>query len=121
MTDFALEEHSHEPIRRAYEAGEVVLTPNPRNHAIYADKRNLVLLSDPDMLLQLGVEAELVAVLSASIPTTLRVTPANADALWATRSKLFFKPAGGFWSKAALRGDKIGRAHVWTTVTNAHL
>src|SRR3546814_3582139 len=96
MTDFALEEHSHEPIRRAYEAGEVVLTPNPRNHAIYADKRNLVLLSDPDMLLQLGVEAELVAVLSASIPTTLRVTPATADALWATRSKLFFKPAGGF-------------------------
>src|SRR3546814_1969373 len=47
MTDFALEEHSHEPIRRAYEAGEVVLTPNPRNHAIYADKRNLVHLSDP--------------------------------------------------------------------------
>src|SRR3546814_16756514 len=75
----------------------------------YADKRNLVLLSDPDMLLQLGVEAELVAVLSASIPTTLRVTPANADALWATRSKLLFKPAGGFGSKAAFRGDKIPR------------
>ena len=115
MTDFALEEHSHEPIRRAYEAGEVVLTPNPRNHAIYADKRNLVLLSDPDMLLQLGVEAELVAVLSASIPTTLRVTPANADALWATRSKLFFKPAGGFGSKAAFRGDKITR-RVWAEI-----
>src|SRR3546814_6255687 len=73
----------------------------------YADKRNLVLLSDPDMLLQLGVEAELVAVLTASIPTTLRVTPANADALWATRSKLFFKPAGGFGSKGAFRGAKI--------------
>src|SRR3546814_9905388 len=67
------------------------------------------------MLLQLGVEAELVAVLSASIPTTLRVTPANADALWATRSKLFFKPAGGFGSKAAFRGDKITR-RVWAEI-----
>src|SRR3546814_17931289 len=88
MPDFALEEHSHEPIRRASEAGVVVLTPNPRNHAIYADTRNLVTLSDPHMLLPLCVYADVVAGFPASIPTTMRVTPTNDDALGATRRKL---------------------------------
>src|SRR3546814_11050942 len=32
-----------------------------------------------------------------------------------TRSKLFFKPAGGFGSKAAFRGDKITR-RVWAEI-----
>src|SRR3546814_16518230 len=47
--------------------------------------------------------------------TTRRVMPANAVALWATCSKLFFKPAGGFGSKAAFRGDKITR-RVWAEI-----
>ena len=39
---------------RGYMAGAVVLTPHPHAHALYADKRNLVLLSDPAQLAQLG-------------------------------------------------------------------
>jgi hypothetical protein len=42
LTDFYLAAPEHAALRAAYEAGAVVLTPHPRAHALYADKRNLV-------------------------------------------------------------------------------
>jgi hypothetical protein len=37
-----------------------------------------------------------------------RTGPAgHADDLWARRKQLFFKPAAGYGSKAAYRGDKV--------------
>ncbi|HDZ39057.1 MAG TPA: hypothetical protein ENH62_12345, partial [Marinobacter sp.] len=46
LVDFALEAPAHEALRHAYLNGAVVVTPNPRVHALMADKRNLILLSD---------------------------------------------------------------------------
>ena len=43
----------------------------------------------------------------AGVPRTMLVTNDNAQALWAARKKLFFKPAGGHGSKAVYRGDKL--------------
>jgi uncharacterized circularly permuted ATP-grasp superfamily protein len=45
--------------------------------------------------------------LLGGIPRTERVTAAAADDLWSRRKSLFFKPAAGYGSKAAYRGDKI--------------
>ena len=59
MTDFAFERPEHEALREAYRDGAVVLTPNPHNHALVADKRNLTLLSDPVTLEELGVKSKL--------------------------------------------------------------
>ena len=47
-----------------------------------------------------------------SCQLTQLVTPENAEALWAQRRTLFFKPAAGFGAKAAYRGDKLTR-RVW--------
>ena len=47
LVDFSLSAAGHEALREAYIAGAIVLTPSPRNHALFADKRNLTLLSDP--------------------------------------------------------------------------
>ena len=46
------------------------------------------------------------------IPKTEIVDASKADRLWPERRKLFFKPAAGFGSKAAYRGDKLTR-RVW--------
>ena len=46
LVDFALAAPDHAALRTAYLNGAVVLTPNPHNHALHADKRNLTLLSD---------------------------------------------------------------------------
>ena len=55
LTDFALDATLNADLRAVFEAGGVVLTPHPRAHALYADKRNLMLLSDEAALSALGV------------------------------------------------------------------
>ena len=112
LTDFYLQDDTHQALRLAHEAGAVVLTPHPRTHALYADKRNLIALSDTDLLARWGVSEPDRALLRAVVPTTQRVHSGNADALWAGRRGLFFKPAAGFGARAAYRGDKLTR-RVW--------
>ena len=111
LVDFALERPEHAALRAAYLADAVVVTPNPRVHALFADKRNLALLSDPTLLRSWGVSPETLADLSA-VPRTVLVTPGNAQELWRGRKKLFFKPAVGYGSKAVYRGDRMTK-RVW--------
>ena len=106
-TDFALAQDAQVVLREAWLQGAAVVTPNPRHHALYADKRNLVALTDAVLLEGRGVDAETRRILLAGIPRTERVDAANADDFWARRRQLFFKPAAGFGSRAAYRGDKL--------------
>jgi hypothetical protein len=114
LVDFALDEPRHAALREAYEAGAVVVTPNPRNHAFFSDKRNLTLLSDHETLRRWGLDAAAVAALSG-VPHAVSVTRDNAEALWRERKVLFFKPASGHASKAVYRGDKLTKG-VWASI-----
>jgi hypothetical protein len=109
-TDFYFETPATYALREAYEAGAAVVTPHPRAYALYADKRLLPLLSDADRLRRWGVAEDVLAVLSAGIPQTRLVDPARADEWWSERKRYFFKPATGYGSKAAYRGDKLTRS-----------
>lgn len=115
LTDFALETREHAPLRAAYLSGAAVVTPNPRAHALYADKRNLGLLTDAARLRSWGVEAPVAETLLQGVARTEIVSPSAADRLWSARRKLFFKPALGYGSKAAYRGDKLTR-RVWEEI-----
>lgn len=99
LTDFAFSAPEHEALRRAYVDGAVVVTPNPHNHALFADKRNLIALSDT-------VEG---------VPHCVAVDAANADALWAERKRYYFKPADGHAGKAVYRGEKLTKS-VWAEI-----
>jgi len=112
LTDFYLEEPDNLPLRRAYEAGAVVLTPHPRAHALLADKRNLVALSQDSLLQSWGANSADRELLSRTVPLTRLVTHEQAEALWSQRRALFFKPVAGYGAKAAYRGDKLTR-RVW--------
>lgn len=107
LTDFSLEEQKSRELRDAYKAGAVVLTPHPRNHALYADKRNLALLCDGRFLEAISVDSQTQEVLAQGLAKTIRVDKQLADSLWSNRKQLFFKPAKGFGSKGAYRGDKL--------------
>ncbi|MDP2810100.1 MAG: hypothetical protein Q8O34_08120 [Rhodocyclaceae bacterium] len=107
LTDFALAQPAQAALSQSWQDGAAVVTPHPRLHALYADKRNLVALSDDALLARWGVDAETRAVLAAGIPRTELVAPERADDLWARRRQLFFKPAAGYGARAAYRGDKI--------------
>jgi len=115
MTDFALGDPAHAPIREAYVSGAAVVTPHPRAHALYADKRNLAILTDEVRLRGWGVREEVIGVLLGGIPRTEIVLQADAERLWSERRRLFFKPAAGHGSKAAYRGDKLTR-RVWSEI-----
>lgn len=114
VTDFAFDQPEHKALQEAYRDGAVVVTPNPHNHALLADKRNLSLLSKPATLEAWGVEPRLRALLDA-VPRTVLVNPDNADALWKSRRDLFFKPTGGHGGKAVYRGDKLTKG-AWAEI-----
>jgi hypothetical protein len=114
LVDFPLDRPEHAALRAAYVDGSAVVTPSPHVHALYADKRNLILLSDPSLLRSWGLPEDMVADL-AGIPRTVLVTSENARELWQARKTLFFKPSGGYGSKAVYRGDKVTKG-VWEDV-----
>ena len=115
LTDFLLDAPGSAALRAAYLANAVVLTPHPQAYALFADKRNLALWTDPVRLDALGVPAETQAILLANIPHTEQVRLEHADRLWAERRHLFFKPNTGFGGRAAYRGDKLTK-RVWQDI-----
>lgn len=115
LTDFYLSDPTHAALRSAYLTGTTAVTPHPQSHAIYADKRRLVTLSNVELLAKWGASAADCALLKQVLPHTVTVGPNNAEDLWTRRRKLFFKPAAGFGSKGSYRGDKLTK-RVWDEI-----
>lgn len=109
LTDFSFDEPRQSALRAAFLADAAVLTPHPQAHALYADKRNLVLLTDEAWLASIGAPLADRQLLLAGIPRALEVRPGDAASFWASRKQWFFKPAAGFGGRAAYRGDKLTR------------
>ena len=115
LVDFSLGLGEHQALRAAYLEDAVVVSPNPHVHALFADKRNMTLISDQAALRSWGLPPEMLVDLSR-VPRTVLVTATNTQDLWEARKKLFFKPAAGYGSKAVYRGDKLTKG-VWAEIT----
>ncbi|GAC1407457.1 MAG: hypothetical protein NVSMB6_05140 [Burkholderiaceae bacterium] len=115
LTDFYLEQPTSAALRAGYVDHEVVVTPHPQSHALYADKRRLAMFSDAACLEALGVPEPIRQVLLEHVPSTEVVDAADAARLWNARRTLFFKPVSGFGSRGAYRGDKLTR-RVWQDI-----
>jgi hypothetical protein len=107
LTDFMLERHP--ALAAAYANDRVVLTPHPFAYAVYADKRNLIRLSDADELRALGADAAAIEILQRCVPQTCRVRAEEAERWRTERRQWFFKPATGFGSKGTYRGEGVTR------------
>ncbi len=118
LTDFYLQSKPCAVLGEACEKGAAVFTPGPRTHALYANKRNLAVLSDEQLLCDLGVDPESIAVVSASVPKTEMVTAGNAEELWARRKQLYFKPNWGFGSRGTYKGAKLTKK-TWASILEA--
>ena len=115
LTDFYLESPDSACLLEAFAENFAVFTPSPHHYALYADKRNLALLSNSDLLETYGLAQQTLDTLSWAVPKAMRVTPVNADQLWHDRKQLFFKPATGHASRGAYRGAKLTR-RVWENI-----
>ncbi|PKO94412.1 MAG: hypothetical protein CVU16_03065 [Betaproteobacteria bacterium HGW-Betaproteobacteria-10] len=107
LTDFSLDAAVNANLRAIFDLDGVVVTPHPRAHALYADKRNLTLLSDEAALIEMGVAESTRKTLLAGIPRTIAIQADEGEHFWRERKRWFFKTAGGFGSRAAYRGDKL--------------
>lgn len=119
LTDFMLESPPTRALREAYCADAVVLTPDPRAHALYANKHNLTIFSNAETLQTLGVAQPVIDILVANVPITESVTIDNAERLWNQRRSLFFKPVAGYGGRAAYRGDKLTK-RVWQDILDGN-
>lgn len=105
LTDFTLQRFPH--LLAAWQQRQLVLTPNPEHHARHADKHRLALLSDADALRLRGVSPGAIDALKRGVPETRVVRTEDAAQWWDERKQWFFKPASGYGSKGAYRGDKM--------------
>ena len=108
-TDFLLETPRTAALRAAYLAGEVVVTPAPREHHLLANKARLAIFSDPRVLTALGVASEDAEFLGRVVPETRRLEALGLDRAARERHAWVFKPGAGFASRGVYRGDKISR------------
>jgi hypothetical protein len=115
LTDFDFSQKEHAVLRETYLSDAAVMTPHPHAHALYADKRNLILLTDESLLRNWGVAENTIRTLINGIPRTVAVNAENAEPLWSNRRQLFFKPAKGYGSRAVYRGDKVTK-RVWADI-----
>ena len=109
LTDFYFEKPTHALLRVAYLTDAAVFTPTPRNHALYADKRRLTVLSNARALRELGADSDTIDTLVQGVPHTELVQAADAAMWWAQRKQWFFKPIQGFGSRGVYRGEKLTR------------
>ena len=105
LTDFSLQRFPS--LLHAYRQNQLVLTPHPHAYTLYADKRNLAVLTDAQRLRALGADEATIATLQAGIPLTRLVEEADAEQWWKERKDWFFKPATGYGGKGSYRGDKL--------------
>jgi len=105
LTDFSLRQFPM--LLNAYQKDQVVVTPHPHVYALYADKRNLTLLTDAARLRAMGADEDSVKVLQKGVPQTRLVGKENEQQWWKERKEWFFKPATGYGGKGSYRGDKL--------------
>lgn len=105
LTDFALQQHS--VLHEAWQRVRVLVTPSPAHYTRYADKRQLVRLSDTENLRQLGATPADITILQTGVPETRLVSQADAEQWWAARKQWFFKPVTGYGSKGSYSGAKL--------------
>ena len=105
LTDFSLEKFPL--LLTDYRQNLVVVSPHPHAYTLYADKRNLRLLTDPEFLRAKGLDETNISTLQAGIPLTHLVEEKDAELWWKERKEWFFKPATGYGGKGSYRGDKL--------------
>lgn len=108
LTDFYLRSNAkNNALLTAYQNDFAAISPNSKIYDLYANKNNLINLSNADFLDNLNIDNQSKNILLKHIPKILKVKNNDTEYLWKQRKNLFFKTAEGYGSKAVYRGDKL--------------
>ena len=104
LTSFDLARAVDKPLHDALLNGAAVISPDPRTHALFASKQNLIILGKDERLRDV-------------IPNTQKVTVENAKALWHDRDQYYFKPINGYGSRGVYAGAKL-TSKTWNEIVS---
>lgn len=107
--DFFLEDAEMSGLREAYLTRTVCLSPNPFVYGLLADKRRMVIWSDEDRLLQLGIGEQQRKVLLELVPKSRLLADCDLAEVWRLRKELVLKPVDRFGSRGVLMGKSVSR------------
>jgi len=107
--DFYLESESMTGLRAAYLARKVCLSPNPHMYGLLADKRRLVMWTDPVRRANFALSTADQVLLDQTLPACSLLTDLDLQQVWSLRKKRVFKPVDSFGSRGVLLGEKISR------------
>lgn len=107
--DFYLESNEMAELRQAYLARKVCLTPNPHMYGLLADKRRMILWSDPQQRASWQLSGNEERLLEQTVPETSLLAELDLQKLWSDRKQFVFKPVDSFGSKGVLVGEKLSR------------
>ncbi|MBF0147073.1 MAG: hypothetical protein HQL84_13185 [Magnetococcales bacterium] len=108
--DFYLDSSAMAPVRAAWLAGRVCLSPNPRTYGLLSDKRRMTLWSDPQVVASLGLSPAQQRLLLDIVLQTRLMAGEDPALLWRERQHWVFKPVSSHGGKGVLLGRKISRA-----------
>ena len=107
--DFYLESENMSGLRAAYLARKVCLSPNPHMYGLLADKRRLVMLTDPVRRADFALSEADQVLLDQTLPACSLLADLDLQQVWSLRKKRVFKPVDSFGSRGVLLGEKISR------------
>ncbi len=107
--DFYLESDSMAGVRAAYLARQVCLSPNPHLYGLLADKRRMVIWTDPVTRAAFSLTNAELELLDAVLPACAMLADLDAAEVWSVRKQRVFKPVDSFGSRGVLLGEKISR------------
>lgn len=109
-TDFYLENPAHEALRKGFLDGLAVISPNPREYFLLADKQRLIQFTQDQFLESVGATKEAIAAIQrVLIPTYEKSHFESEDEIWSQKRNLFFKPKRSFGGKSVYRGESVSR------------
>lgn len=108
-TDFYFEEEKSRALRALYLDGTVCFSPHPYEYLALADKERLREMTADARVYRDRLPAAQADAIARALLGAETLTAANADALWARRKQLFFKPLRAFGGKQTYRGASVSR------------
>ncbi|MCX7977939.1 MAG: hypothetical protein N2578_02945, partial [Bdellovibrionaceae bacterium] len=96
-------------LRKAWSDGSVILSPNPYEYLLLADKERLIDWSQPGFFKQFELSQSEQELLGSAVPKSYDLSRCDKNAIWDARKNLFFKPKREFGSKKAFKGASISR------------
>ena len=107
--DFYLQSASMAGLRDAYLARKVCLTPNPHQYGLLADKRRMLLWSDPVQRHAFSLTDADQVLVDKTLPACALLGDLDLALVWSERKRRVFKPVDSFGSRGVLLGEKISR------------